>query len=181
MQGKRKKKRKTTIKGKGDSDTKPPTPCGICNGNVNKVKSVYCEGCNRYIHLNRCTDEKTEEKTSLNLNFRCKNCTKGEVQTNDENEEEANALINDQTITNKRNNKRKTTEYEGLPEKTSPMRKINKVMVQPAIESAIEQVIFGKNQSQTRDNDRNKIDNGKKTIIDHELDCKGVKITLFIF
>merc|ERR1712082_519965 len=108
MQGKRKKKRKTTIKGKGASDTKPPTPCGICNGNVNKVKSVYCEGCNRYIHLNRCTDEKTEEKMSLNLNFRCKNCTKGEVQTNDENEE-ANALINDQTITNKRNNKRKTT------------------------------------------------------------------------
>merc|ERR1712082_258272 len=136
-QGKRKRKRKTTIKGKGASDIKPPTPCGICNGNVNKVKSVYCEGCKRYIHLDRCTDEKTEEKMSLNLNFRCKNCTKGEVQTNDENEEGANALINDQTITNKR----KTTEYEGLPEKTSPMRKRNKVMVQ----SAIEQVIFGKN------------------------------------
>ena len=90
------KKTKTTAKGKKTSRMEP-TPCGICNMNVNKAKSVHCKGCNRWCHLSKCTEERTEKKYKENEeNFRCLNCKSREALTNEEKEDESNEFINDQ-------------------------------------------------------------------------------------
>ena len=114
------KKTKNTAKGKKTSKMEP-TPCGICNMNVNKAKSVHCKRCNRWCHLSKCTEEKTEKKYKENEeNFRCLNCKSREALTNEEKEDKPNEFLNDQMNGNRKNAKRKTTEYEGLPEKVSP-------------------------------------------------------------
>ena len=99
----------------------PPTPCIMCEVNVNIGKSVPCKDCKKYIHLKeKCSGLESEEQ--YNLDYRCPRCI------NDTDEPEINNNLNE-LIENVKTNgrKRKTTENEGLPEKLSPFKKINKI------------------------------------------------------
>ena len=99
----------------------PPTPCGTCRRNLNHWKSVLCRGCNMYIHLQKKCSGLTSEK-QYNPDYRCPRCS------NDGDEVEIDNQLNKQIELEKTiGRKRKTTEYEGLPEKISPKRKVNKI------------------------------------------------------
>ncbi|MEL7079725.1 MAG: hypothetical protein AAGM46_28235, partial [Cyanobacteria bacterium J06582_2] len=103
------------------TEKSPPTPCGTCRRNLNQWKSILCRGCNMYIHLQKKCSGLISEK-QYNLDYRCPRCS------NDGDEVEMNNQLNKQMEgENATGIKRKTTEEEGLPEKLSPKRKINKI------------------------------------------------------
>ena len=99
----------------------PPTPCGICRRNLNQWKSVLCGGCGMYIHLQKKCSGLTSEK-QYNPEYRCPRCSDDGDEVEIDNEPNKQLEIEKTT-----GRKRKTTEYEGLPEKLSPKNKVNKI------------------------------------------------------
>merc|ERR1711874_235201 len=37
-------------------------PCGVCDQNVRKIRSVYCNACKKYCHFTRCSGLKSQEQ-----------------------------------------------------------------------------------------------------------------------
>ena len=55
-------------------------PCGVCDQNVRKIRSVYCNACKKYCHFTRCSGLKSEaEADKQHSSYRCPKCVAGNV------------------------------------------------------------------------------------------------------
>ena len=104
----------------------PPTLCGICKINLNPVASVLCQECKMYVHLKKCSGLDSEKQ--YKPDYSCPRCTRDAYGADIDEEEELDNCPDKQPDSEKTNGrKRKTMEKEGLPEKLSPKRKVNKI------------------------------------------------------
>merc|ERR1711915_1093454 len=136
--GNKNKTNKRTLK-KGKRKITEIYLCAVCNKSITSA-SIPCKACLNYVHLSRCTNFKDVKDAKAHGEFyRCPNCVKNDIsiQITPEDKTEkrkpgrpriqTSPGVIRRTSLSDLTRKRKKTEYEGLPNKLSPLNKRNRI------------------------------------------------------
>merc|ERR1711954_485801 len=136
--GNKNKTNKRTLK-KGKRKISEIYLCAVCNKNITSTCIPY-KACLNYVHLSSCTNYKDAKDAKAHGEFyRCPNCVKNDISIQitpeDKTEKRKPGRPRIQTTPGEIRRtslsdltwKRKKTEYEGLPNKLSPLNKKNKI------------------------------------------------------
>merc|ERR1712240_811203 len=136
--GNKNKTNKRTLK-KGKRKISEIYLCAVCNKSITST-SIPCKACLNYVHLSRCTNYKDAKDAQAHGEFyRCPNCVKNDISIQitreDKTEKRKPGRPRIQTSPGEirrtslsdLTRKRKKTEYEGLPNKLSPLNKRNRI------------------------------------------------------
>merc|ERR1711915_868767 len=136
--GNKNKTNKRTLK-KGKRKITEIYLCAVCNKSITST-SIPCKACLNFVHLSRCTDYKDAKDAKAHGEFyRCPNCVKNyisiQITPEDKTTKKKPGRPRIQTVPGEIRRtslsdltlKRKKTEYEGLPNKLSPLNKRNRI------------------------------------------------------
>merc|ERR1711954_85034 len=156
--GNKNKTNKRTLK-KGKRKISEIYLCAVCNKSITST-SIPCKACLNYVHLSRCTNFKDAKDAKAHGDFyRCPNCVNNNIsiQTTPEDKTEKRKPGSPRiqtspgeirrTSLSDLTRKRKKTEYEGLPNKLSPLNKRNRI---PRKETKDKNKLDEKQEDQTK-------------------------------